>query len=281
MAVYDITPQNSPKKPISGAFYGTSGYGVYQGGTAGFRVLAITQTQAGSCDLNVANPCTATSTHTVTTSTPEGTLSYVWSIPFGTATIASGQGTDTITVTTSNENNNTLFQVACEVTDTGAEVFVDTGVAMVNHTRIEETFFDGGMFVNGGFERGLDNWENYDSWIANVPEDNAENPATSINQLLFQNMTLIEGHTYRISAEYPAGDALINFMINDADSGVNVRDGIHSFVGIATAVSLGVYMQNVGTVKSVVDNMRLVHVPSPVVDFTATPDPLLIEYTPA
>ncbi|RLC89417.1 MAG: hypothetical protein DRI37_03815, partial [Chloroflexi bacterium] len=174
------------------------------------------------------------------------------------------------------------FQITCLVTDAGGdEPSEATGMATVDHTRIEETFFNGGMFSNGGFERGLDGWENYDSWVANVPEDNAENPATAINQLLFQNFTLIEGGVYRISAEYPEGDALINFMINDVDSGVNVRDGAHAFVGVATAVSIGLYMQNVGTIKSVVDNMRLVRIPSPTIDFTATPDPLVIEYSPS
>jgi len=275
-----IMPLPTPKKPITGAFYGTSGYGVFQGGGSGIRITSITQTVAGACDLNLANPCVATSTHRVLTSTPEGAVTYTWSITLGTATIVGGQGTDTVQIETTGDTDNHLFQMTCVVTDDGGDTSEATATAAGNHTRIEETFFNGGMFLNGGFERGLDNWENYDSWVANVPEDNAENPATSINQLLFQNFTLEEGHAYVISAEYPDGDAVINFMINDVDSGVNVRDGAHAFVGIATAVSIGVYMPNVGTVKSVIDNMRLVHLPSPVVDFTATPDPLVIEYTP-
>ena len=248
---------------------------------SGIRVAAIVQTVAGSCDLNLANPCVATSTHHVVTSTPEGAVTYTWNITQGTATIETGQGTDTVTVSTTSDSLEDSFQITCLVTDAGgAEPSEATGIATVDHTRIEEIIFDGGMFVNGGFERGLDGWENYDSWVANVPDDTAENPATTINQLLFQNMTLIEGSAYRISAEYPEGDAPINFMINDIDSGVNIRDGAHVFIGIATAVSIGVYIPNVGTVKSVVDNLRLVSLPNPVTDFSATPDPLVIEYIP-
>ncbi len=276
-----ILPPTTAKKPIAGSNYGTSGFGVFQGEGSGIRIISIVQTVAGSCDLNLANPCVATSTHVVATTPPEGAITYTWSVTQGTATISAGQGTNTIDVTTDGTLLDDSFQLTCVVTDAGGdEPSEATSVAMGTHTRVEETFFNGGMFVNGGFERGLDGWENYDSWVANVTEDNAENPATAINQLLFQNFTLTEGHAYRISAGYPNGDALINFMINDVDSGVNVRDGVHTFVGIASAVSIGVYMPNVGTVKSVIDSMRLVHVISPAIDFTASPDPLLIQYIP-
>jgi len=153
MAVHDITPQNSPKKPISGAFYGTSGYGVY-------------------------------------------------TIP---------------------------------------------------------AIFDGGLFVNGGFEDGLTGWQQAYAWTASVDANTAENPATSINELLFQNFTLEEGATYEISANYISGDATINYVVNDADSGVAIGTP-HTFVGIATAVSIGIGVTATGTVKSVVDSLRLVKV---------------------
>jgi len=210
-------------------------------------------------------------------------VTYTWSITLGTATIVSGQGTDTVTISTDSDSLNDSFQMTCVVTDAGGTEPEDepseaTAVAAGNHTRIEETFFNGGLFLNGGFERGLDNWENFNAWVVNAPEDNVENPATADTQLLYQNFTLIEGGVYRISAEYPEGDALIDFMINDADSGADIRDGAHLFVGIATAVSIGIYMQTSGTTKSVIDNMRLVHVPRPTIDFTASPDPLVIEY---
>ena len=276
-----ILPPTTDKKPIAGSNYGTSGFGVFQGGGSGIRIISIVQTIAGSCDLNLANPCVATSTHVVTTSTPEGAVTYTWSITLGAATIVSGQGTDTIEVESTGDTDNYPFQMTCVVTDAGGdEPSEATAVAAGNHTRIEETIFDGGLFVNGGFERGLDNWENYNAWTVNAPEDNVENPTTAINQLLYQNMTLVEGAAFGISAEHLEGDAVINFMINDVDSGVDIRDGVHVFMGIAAAVSIGIYIPNVGTVKSVIDNMRLVRLMTPETDFSATPDPLVIQYLP-
>ncbi len=140
--------------------------------------------------------------------------------------------------------------------------------------------FNGGMFVNGGFEDGLNGWQQAYAWTASAGADTAENPATSINEILFQNFTLELGEVYRINALHVSGDATINYIINDADSGVNIEDGAYAFVGDGTARSIGIGIAVVGTVKSVVDNLRLVHIPNPTVDFTATPDPLLIEYVP-
>lgn len=154
MAVIDITPQNSPKKPISGAFYGTSGYGVY--------------------------------------------------------------------------------------------------------TSDADPHFNGGMFVNGGFEDGINGWLEYQNW--SVVDSMAENPATTNNQILYQNFTLVEAATYRISAVYVEGDATINYLINDGDSGVGITTGDHEFTGVAGAVSIGVIIVSIGTVKSVVDNLRLVRI---------------------
>ena len=153
MAVHDISSQCSPKKPISGAFYSTSGYGVY-------------------------------------------------TIP---------------------------------------------------------AIFNGGLFVNGGFEDGLTGWQQAYAWTSSVDANTAENPATSINELLFQNFTLEDGATYEISANYISGDAIINYVVNDADSGVAIGTP-HTFVGIATAVSIGIGVTATGTVKSVVDSLRLVKV---------------------
>ncbi len=119
--------------------------------------------------------------------------------------------------------------------------------------------FDGGIFTNGGFENGLDGWQQAYAWTATVDADTAENPATSINELLFQNFTLEEGATYEISAEYISGDATVNYVVNDADSGVAIGTP-HTFVGIATAVSIGIGITAIGTVKSVVDSLRLVKI---------------------
>ena len=119
--------------------------------------------------------------------------------------------------------------------------------------------FDGGLFVNGGFEDGLNGWQQAYAWTATVDADTAENPATSINELLFQNFTLEDGATYEISAEYLSGDATVNYVVNDVDSGIAIGTP-HTFVGIATAVSIGIGITVIGTVKSVVDSLRLVKI---------------------
>jgi len=119
--------------------------------------------------------------------------------------------------------------------------------------------FYSGIFINGGFENGLTGWLQSSAWIATVDADTAENPATGTNQVLFQNFTLEEGATYEISADYVSGDATVNYVINDVDSGVAIGTP-HTFLGIATAVSIGVGITTVGTVKSVVDSLRLVKI---------------------
>jgi len=123
----------------------------------------------------------------------------------------------------------------------------------------EAPIFDGGLFTNGGFEDGLNNWQQSSDWIATAGADTAENPATGVNQILFQNFTLEEGATYGISTTNVSGDAIIDYLVNDVDSGVAIGS-LHTFLGIATAVSIGVFITNVGTVKSVVDNLRLVKI---------------------
>jgi len=45
-------------------------------------------------------------------------------------------------------------------------------------------------------------------------------------------------------------------VINDVDSGIAIGTP-HTFVGIATAVSIGVGITTIGTVKSVVDSLKL------------------------
>ena len=119
--------------------------------------------------------------------------------------------------------------------------------------------FDGGLFVNGGFEDGLDGWLQSSDWTATVDADTAENPATGTNQVLFQNFTLEDGATYEISAEYLSGDATINYIVNDVDSGIAIGTP-HNFVAISTAVSLDIGITTTGTIKSVVDSLRLVKV---------------------
>ena len=123
-----------------------------------------------------------------------------------------------------------------------------------------DVIFDGGLFTNGGFEDALAGWQQTSAWTATVDASTAENPATGTNQILFQNFTLEEGATYEISATNISGDATINYLVNDLDSGASIADGTFTFVGIATAVSTGIFITDIGTVKSVVDSLRLVKV---------------------
>ena len=117
--------------------------------------------------------------------------------------------------------------------------------------------FDGGLFVNGGFENGLDGWLEYDAWTATVDGSTAENPATGSNQILYQNFTLDDGVDYEISCDYLEGNATINYLVNDVDSGINVMNGSHIFTGNGGAVSIGIIISGAGTIKSVIDSMRL------------------------
>jgi len=98
---------------------------------------------------------------------------------------------------------------------------------------------------------------------------------------LYQNFTLDAGEYYLISALHVEGDSVINFFINDANSGVNIEDGAHLFQGDGQARSVGIFIDTLGTIKSVVDSIRLVHVANPNIDFTASPDPLVIDYDPS
>ncbi len=157
MAVIDITPQNSPKKPISGAFYGTSGFGVY------------------------ASP----------------------------------------------------------------------------------SIFDGGMFVNGGFESGISNWKLYPtngSWTATPDANTAQNIPNTTGTHFYQDFTLEDGVTYELSADQVGGDGTLTYCINTADSGIPITDGATRFLGRNTPESIGVTMSIAGSTPAMVDNLRLVKI---------------------
>ena len=115
--------------------------------------------------------------------------------------------------------------------------------------------FNGGMFVNGGFEDGIVGWQAYGSWTG--VNDAAENPGTVANDLLFQNFTFELGVSYEISATLLEGDAVVNFMINDADSGIDITAGVHTFVGDGTARSTGIFVHTAGTTLLRVDDLKL------------------------
>ena len=65
------------------------------------------------------------------------------------------------------------------------------------------------------------------------------------------------GVSYEISADQLEGDAVVNFMINDVDSGIDITAGVHTFVGDGSARSIGLYVHTAGTVLLVVDNLKL------------------------
>ncbi len=115
--------------------------------------------------------------------------------------------------------------------------------------------FYSGLFINGGFENGLTGWEIYGGWVAG--DSTADNPGT-LNDILYQNFTLEEGATYEISADNIEGDAIVDFMVNDADSGANITLGAYRFIALAGARSTGVFISVAGTVLTRIDNLKLV-----------------------
>ena len=211
--------------------------------------IRIIQTLAGSCNLDTANPCEAVSTHRASSSKPVGTLTYLWSVDTGT--ILTGQGTDTVEVSDNGSVDSTV-KLTCSITDDNGEAH---STVSVRHDRY--VTFDSGLFVNGGFEDGINGWLQFDSWAVPADKQYAENPGLSATQILYQNFTLAEDGIYGISATQVEGDAVTNFMINDADSGINIQDGVHIFDGEAVARSTGIFTHTGGTQKLVVDSIKL------------------------
>ena len=115
--------------------------------------------------------------------------------------------------------------------------------------------FDGGLFDNGGFENGLTGWLESTSWTAG--DNSADNPGTIANELLYQNFTLELDATYSISADQLEGDAVVNFLINDVDSGIDITAGTHTFLGDGSARSIGVYVHTAGTTLLRVTHLKL------------------------
>ena len=118
--------------------------------------------------------------------------------------------------------------------------------------------FYSGMFVNGGFENGLTGWLEATSWAAG--DSSADNPGTLVGELLYQNFTLELNATYEISATILEGDTVVNFLINDVDSGIDITLGAHTFLGDGQARSIGVYTHTAGTIILRVDNLKLVKI---------------------
>ncbi len=227
-------------------------YGLFgSGGVVGLAVF-IKQTFAGSCNLDVADPCIAISTHVAEVYNGEGTVSYLWSADNG-AIIATGQGTATVEVSSDGGSDST-FNLTCEVTD---DVATANKSVPVNHDRYVP--FDGGLFVNGGFEEGLTGWSEFGDWTASPDKQQAENPGiSSSQQIIYQNFTLAADGVYQISADKLEGDGQLTFMVNDVDSGAAVEAGPHIFAGEAVARSTGLFVSTAGNNKIAIDNMKLI-----------------------
>ncbi len=149
------------------------------------------------------------------------------------------------------------FILVCEATD---DVATTSAASRVVHKR---ELFNGGMFVNGGFENGISSWKLYPtngSWTATPDENTAQNIPNTTGTHFYQDFTLEAGATYEISADQVSGDGTVTYCINTADSGVAIADGPHRFVGVAAPESIGVTMSVAGTTPAVVDNLRLVKV---------------------
>ncbi len=118
--------------------------------------------------------------------------------------------------------------------------------------------FYSGLFVNGGFEAGLNGWLVHGGWV--VGDDTADNPGLVINDLLYQNFTLETDATYEISCDKVEGDAVIGFVVNDVDSGIDITTGAYQFIGDGQPRSFGVTVSIAGTVLNRIDNLKLIKI---------------------
>ncbi len=123
--------------------------------------------------------------------------------------------------------------------------------------------FNGGMFVNGGFENGISNWKLYPtngSWTATPNENTAQNIPNTTGTHFYQDFTLEAGETYELSADQVGGDGTLTYCINTADSGIAIADGATRFLGVNSPESIGVTMSVAGTTPAIVDNLKLVKI---------------------
>ncbi len=121
--------------------------------------------------------------------------------------------------------------------------------------------FNGGLFTNGGFENGFSSWANQPSgtaWQATPDADTVQNSDNVAGRFAYQSFTLEAGATYEMSADRISGDAVITYCIDDADSGVDITNGAHRFLGHGGLMSYGITLSVAGTGTTVCDNVRLV-----------------------
>ena len=76
---------------------------------------------------------------------------------------------------------------------------------------------------------------------------------------MYYYFTLEEGITYEISGTRAGGDGVVEYVINDVGSGVEIGSP-HQFVGLATPVSLGIACPTAGTGLTYVKNLRLTRI---------------------
>ncbi len=123
------------------------------------------------------------------------------------------------------------------------------------------SLFNGGLFVNGGFENGFSSWLNQPSgsaWQATLDADTVQNSDNVAGRFAYQSFTLEAGATYEISADQISGDAVITYCIDDADSGADIEAGPHQFLGHGGLMSYGITLSVPGTGTTVCDNVRMV-----------------------
>jgi len=120
--------------------------------------------------------------------------------------------------------------------------------------------FDGGLFVNGGFENGFSSWANQPSgsaWQATPDADTVQNSDNVAGRFAYQSFTLAAGALYKMYAEKISGDAVITYCIDDADSGVEISPEGHEFLGHGGLMSYGITLSVPGTGTTVCDSVRL------------------------
>ncbi|RKX64578.1 MAG: hypothetical protein DRP42_06135 [Tenericutes bacterium] len=145
-----------------------------------------------------------------------------------------------------------------------------------------ELVFDGGMFVNGGFEDALNGWLLTGDWTARIPEEDVINLVCANTELLYQNFTLDAGYIYQLQAELKGSTAGggATFISLDVDTGVDITTGVYEFTSPNTAgYSMGI-LANASGGEAIVDNMRLVRVepPANVVTYLGEPVTYNTEY---
>ena len=119
----------------------------------------------------------------------------------------------------------------------------------INDMRFEYWCVDAGgidtnMFANGSFDVDSAGWQITANIAHNPTDGDMDCTASTGADVCFQNFTLEEGETYRISAVLKAGAGGV-YLVNDAFVATPVGTP-HVFTAIASAVSIGIGASAVG-----------------------------------